>query len=374
MGASIKMLQKQIDLEKSRIKVAKTYTEIKGQQLATENDINAATMKQIEAAGTEEERQSSINKALDESGKTGKDREILQQSLNTHVLKYNEHLGTQAKSQAKIFELTKGMREGYLNAIMSMQVNAGEFTKIIGTQDKAVGQLMDTIHDATGVDALNTNLLGGKRRRKEGETEEEFMARSKDRTEAAVTFSAEGGAKAKSQDKFSKNAEDLWVPTGKHADKVGGGQVPKELLDAAMSKGEIDAAKAKEAEKRQNPKVAGEMAENPYGTDAAKKGAKGEARLTPGNGTVLGEDLVKTSVDGVAINPETRQAQKTIGQGGDLNASAIEGGGIIGTIMVGIDDTGSLQAVFNKSKQNAVDVKVLQGATGQLPKGTPAVQ
>jgi len=54
------------------------------------------------------------------------------------------------------------MREGYLNAIMAMQINAGEFTKIIGTKDKHQSQiLMERILSTGDIKAGSGMGIGG---------------------------------------------------------------------------------------------------------------------------------------------------------------------------------------------------------------------
>jgi hypothetical protein len=63
----------------------------------------------------------------------------------------------------KQYELTKNIREGYLSAIQEMAIGAGEFSKIIGTQEMGVTQLMDAVDNISGHKGrLNTNAVGGR--------------------------------------------------------------------------------------------------------------------------------------------------------------------------------------------------------------------
>jgi hypothetical protein len=81
--------------------------------------------------------------------------------LIAYYAKHQEYKTKEMQMQQKIYDLTKSIREGYLDAIREMSVGAGEFEKIIGTQEMGVTQLMDAVKDTTGEFKANTMKLGG---------------------------------------------------------------------------------------------------------------------------------------------------------------------------------------------------------------------
>jgi len=154
MGASIEMMQKQVDLA---YKMMQTYADadkeyqklLKDQKIATDYDI-----QRIQNAQTQAEAEDYIKNVMKAQGQE-------QQLLNRYAVQHQQYSQKTMEQQQKIYDLTKDIREGYLDAIREMSTGAGEFEKIIGTQDMGVTQLMDSVKDVTGVAKLNTMALGG---------------------------------------------------------------------------------------------------------------------------------------------------------------------------------------------------------------------
>jgi hypothetical protein len=182
MGASVKMMQKQVDLSYNNIEaIQKTLsaqeqvtaeTVVQGNGLQGLNDaqkeqaqiIIKNTLNTAKQADTQSGVTSAIDsglKGLKELGLTDRQRQMVQTTLNQGVGTYNELQTKSLAAQKKIYDLTKDVREGYLDAIREMSFGAGEFEKIIGTQDMGVTQLMASVKDVTGEQKLNTMALGG---------------------------------------------------------------------------------------------------------------------------------------------------------------------------------------------------------------------
>lgn len=154
LGVSIKMQAKQADLA---YRMKATYDDaIKQMQerLIGEGALTAAQIRAVENAETQEDAERMIAQWT----KAGSQE---QSDANQYYGKYQELSKKSMDQQLKIYEITKNVREGYLDAIREMSVGGGEFEKIIGTQEMGVTQLMDTIHKATGEWKGNTLKLGG---------------------------------------------------------------------------------------------------------------------------------------------------------------------------------------------------------------------
>lgn len=154
LGASVEMMQKQVDLAyqlmQTYAKADKDFqSRIKTEKLAT-----AEQIKRIQNAKTQAEAEDIIKNTI---GGSAEQQGILLQ----YAAKHQEYTKKTMDQQQKIYDLTKDIREGYLDAIREMATGAGEFEKIIGTQDMGVTQLMDSVKGVTGMSKLNTMALGG---------------------------------------------------------------------------------------------------------------------------------------------------------------------------------------------------------------------
>jgi len=161
LGASVEMMQKQVDLANT---MAKTYQDadrkavnlltteggiVKGKKTANEQDIKA-----LQNAKTQAEAEDYIKNVMKKTGKEAS-------ALSNYAADHQKWTKQTMDQQQKIYELTKSIREGYLDALREMSVGAGEFEKIIGTQEMGVTQLMSAVKDATGEFKTNTFKLGG---------------------------------------------------------------------------------------------------------------------------------------------------------------------------------------------------------------------
>ena len=155
LGASVEMMQKQVNLAE---KMMKTYekTDKNFENIArSQGKASNADIERIKNAGTIEEAEDYI---LNTMGAQGNQANALTQYAYQHQVIGKKLLD----QQQKIYDLTKNVREGYLDAIREMSSGAGEFEKIIGTQEMGVSQLMDVVKDVTGEEKLNTMKLGGR--------------------------------------------------------------------------------------------------------------------------------------------------------------------------------------------------------------------
>ena len=151
LGASISMMQKQVDLAYKNLQ---TYEKTIAKRKEDVSFLSKYQREELENASSAAEAQDLITK------KFGlRDEEA--RKANLYAEDYQDLSKKSMEQQQKIYDLTKNIREGYLDAIREMSVGAGEFEKIIGTQDMGVTQLMDTV-DKFASGALNTMKLGGR--------------------------------------------------------------------------------------------------------------------------------------------------------------------------------------------------------------------
>ena len=161
MGASISMMQKQVDL---------AYSQIDAEQVSMENiqkrnaEIFAGVLGSKEAGDAAADELSSSKDGKDIQAvilKYKLDQTVVGMELTKNAENYQKTTSNIMQQQKKIYDLTKDIREGYLDAVREMSTGAGEFEKIIGMQDMGVSQLMKTVKSVTGEDTLNTMKLGG---------------------------------------------------------------------------------------------------------------------------------------------------------------------------------------------------------------------
>ncbi|MFA5312395.1 MAG: hypothetical protein WC375_03625 [Methanomassiliicoccales archaeon] len=160
LGASVAMLQKQVDLMKQQIGLEEEskdnlYEKMFGANKIYQSDKQA--MVQDKEALLNAKNSTDLTRVAEDIGKK---RNVSAQSLITYTNEYRKIQTSILGDQQKIYDLTKEMREGYLDAIREMSVGAGEFEKIIGTQTMGFSQLMDITKQVTGQDT-GTMLRGG---------------------------------------------------------------------------------------------------------------------------------------------------------------------------------------------------------------------
>ena len=182
MGASIQMMQKQVNLSYDNIKAIQEQIQLQDQRVAIEVSdekimkgltkeererakmIMLSTFNAAKNQDTTEGIQAALGQGLatlKEMGVTDNKRRMIHGILNKQIGDFNDLQQKSLSAQNKIYELTKDIREGYLDALREMSFGAGEFEAIIGTQEMGVTQLMDSVKGVTGIDFLNTMALGG---------------------------------------------------------------------------------------------------------------------------------------------------------------------------------------------------------------------
>jgi len=152
-GASVAMLQQQVDLEYELMNVQKERMSKFRQSVIQQHRLTEEQTLQLEGARSYNEAQNMITKSFGKTGDAAKALVSLSQDFQKSQSETMKH-------QQKIYELTKEMREGYMDAFREMSANVGEFSKIIGTQETGMTQLMKTVEDVTGEKKLNT-MKGG---------------------------------------------------------------------------------------------------------------------------------------------------------------------------------------------------------------------
>lgn len=296
MGASVEMMQKQVDLAYEFMKTMEK-ADRDHQKALEDKGIGKERIEAVKNAKTQAEAQQKITqwyaKGTDEYDQ-----------LNKYASEHQKYSTKIMQQQQKIYDLTKEVREGYLDAIREMSIGAGEFEKIIGTQEMGTSQLLDTIEAVTGESKGNSMKMGGKQK-----------SGSMVGTEVTGYYSTQGmhmaggekwnemSGRLYKQDEAKKKAED--AISGKAAaepPKAGTGLVEESLLNPARESKEQgviigEAAGDKIAEAIKNPmkniEAAGVKGRSDY-KDAQKTKADAVS-----SGKLVGE-YVKRSADAVA--------------------------------------------------------------------------
>lgn len=154
-GASVAMLQEQVDLEFKLMKAQQDRIKENRKAAMAAGGLTEQQAMQLESAKDYNEAWNMITKSF---GKTGKEAKALVGISQDMQKSQSETM----KHQQKIYELTKEMREGYLDAMTEMSTNLGEFTAIVGTLETGFTQMMDVVKDVEGSEVLNT-MRGGVR-------------------------------------------------------------------------------------------------------------------------------------------------------------------------------------------------------------------
>jgi hypothetical protein len=154
LGASVDMMQKQVDLAYEMMKTYEEANESLAKRAKLLGDVGDEELAIIRSCKTQREAENYI---LSIKGKQTKEAT----ALNEYATQYQEISNKTMQQQQKIYDLTKEVREGYLDAIREMSVGAGEFSTIIGKQEMGVTQLMGMVKNVSGEAALNTMKLGG---------------------------------------------------------------------------------------------------------------------------------------------------------------------------------------------------------------------
>jgi len=172
MGASVEMMQQQVDMAYNLINAEKERQSASSQAL--EIELSKAKVGQEQRNLSEDERKNvmgqlkgakNIMQVQSIINSLGIKSEASAYAISKHTQDQVESTNNILKQQKKIYDITKDVREGYLDALQAMSVGAGEFEKIIGTQDMGASQLMDAVdkYNTSGEQGkLNTNKMGGR--------------------------------------------------------------------------------------------------------------------------------------------------------------------------------------------------------------------
>ena len=154
LGASVEMMQKQVDLMQRRIETNKEGLAQAELSLGLDGKDAKKQLEKLQNARSDYElRQAS----LEISQATGKS----QGELIAYAKQYNAVTTDSMKQQQKILEITKQVREGYLSAMKQAAFGFGQFGKIIGNQTRGASQLMTLVKKVSGSAKLNTMAMGG---------------------------------------------------------------------------------------------------------------------------------------------------------------------------------------------------------------------
>ncbi len=231
LGASVQMMQKQVDLAYENIKQFKEGDIRARERLVSEQDITKENMDQIDAAQSMAEWEAIAEKEIKRQAELGHSTEGIKEKLVTYAENHHKVLQATSAEELKIYELTKEVREGYLSAMKQMAVGSSQFSKIIGTQTRGAKQLMDIVENVEGKKVLNTQLMGGTGKR----TALEEAGRGK----AAFIFTATGARDLRSEEEQKRAAGQLYVPPearGKPHVGAAGKEAATYLKEAAAKK------------------------------------------------------------------------------------------------------------------------------------------
>lgn len=153
MGASVSMMQKQVELAYELMKGYQAGNKALEQNLIINRGLSRNDVDRLKNA-------KSINEVQQIANQLGGSDASKRSEILGYWSKQQELTKKSMEQQIKIYELTKEVREGYLDAIREMSTGAGEFEKIIGTQEVGVTQLMKYV-DQFSEGALNSMKLGG---------------------------------------------------------------------------------------------------------------------------------------------------------------------------------------------------------------------
>ncbi|MFA7219216.1 MAG: hypothetical protein WC119_01770 [Synergistaceae bacterium] len=164
MGASLEMMQRQVDMayelmnvESKRLAKSDQIVASKLKETHLSEQQQKALMGQLKAAKTQMQVQNIIHSY-------GIKREDIEESLSLYAQDQQDANSKIMEQQKKIYDITKDVREGYLDAMQEMAVGFGEFEKIIGTQEMGASQLMGAVdkYNVGGEQGLlNTMAIGG---------------------------------------------------------------------------------------------------------------------------------------------------------------------------------------------------------------------
>ena len=160
MGASVEMLQKQVDLAGKMRDTYDAGINSGREALKIELEKAGATKAQqenlvgmVEGATTQAEAQKVIEKELGISGTAAKE-------LSSWYGQYYELTDKSQKKQQEIYDLTKDIREGYLSAMKALAIGSSKIDIILGSQTKGARQIIEATKAVTGA-YVNTMGAGG---------------------------------------------------------------------------------------------------------------------------------------------------------------------------------------------------------------------
>lgn len=222
LGASVEMMQKQVNLIQRRMEANKEALSIAEQTINADKKISDEQMSRLQNARSDIEIQ---NASLAISKATGKS----QSDLINYAKQYNEVTTDSMKQQQKILEITKEVREGYLSAMKQMAFGFGQFGKIIGTQTRGAKQLMDLTKKVTGTTALNTMAMGG--------TQGRVQTAAGVGAQVTATYGAGGYQSGVSKEQESARFGRIWKYQ-ESVDKAKRGEVPALPIGTAVAAGD----------------------------------------------------------------------------------------------------------------------------------------
>ena len=154
-GASVEMLQKQVELKQKMVENNNAMIESLEKQLFQGKELSESDKERLLSARSKEEREKIAADIASQEGAPA------QEDLVRFAREYNKAQTDNHKLNKEIMDMTKSMRDGYLDVIREMSTGLGEFEKIIGTQEMGASQLMNVIEDVGEGISGNTARLGG---------------------------------------------------------------------------------------------------------------------------------------------------------------------------------------------------------------------
>lgn len=161
MGASVQMMQQQVDMMVQMNNEAVKRRELLDVNTKSALNLSDAELKAMKSTKTGVE---ALGKAREIAATKGLDADKEKQyaeALLWYAKEQQNSVKEQMQYQKKILELTKEIREGYLDAMKEMAFGGGEFAEIIATQTQSTEEMVRLVNKFSGATVANSMALGG---------------------------------------------------------------------------------------------------------------------------------------------------------------------------------------------------------------------
>jgi len=265
--------------------------------------------------------------------------------------------------ESKNLDITKGLREGYLNAFEASRTMAGEFDGLIGTSTEAVSQMMNIV----GGKNMNSMTMGGR-----GGGEDS----GRGELQASQTYGQGMTVGTTTPQEQARVKEFEEIPNEGKGTGVGSSFLPSHTADA------LEASRVKDSQALHDEKVVGlnqaalDKAGSQSQARAAQPGAPSIDKLAEkvksasnlGDQTLGAPGAPPGTMEGKAEKTmENMHAPKEPAGGGVEveSAKVVSKKEILGYIMVSIDKNGEISTVLKEIQDSSVKLASAQGGLAE---------